>query len=95
MAYIPALPQEGFFAGTNVYTGSHDGMQMRIVKQEGAYVAWVYPEPMNFSKTPDGEKRTASFPFNEEGRAAAAAWLGEQYEQAAQDWHKLRWTVGG
>ena len=79
------------------YTGCHQGMRYRlegVTKEEGKELkVTVWPEPFNFFKTPDEEKTSMSFSFDEDGIADAIAWMNDRlfeekdkWEHAADNW---------
>lgn len=79
------------------FTGSHQGMRYRLERaargEESGLLATVWPEPFNFFTTPAQEKESRMFSFDEEGAAAAVAWMNERlreerhrWERAAQNW---------
>ena len=45
--------------------------------------ASVWPEPFSYVNTEEDQKTVKEFPFTEEGKAEAVAWLNEQYESRA------------
>lgn len=77
------------------FTGCCQGMRYRL---EGAADSdgskklrcTVWPEPFAFSKTPEEEKQSAEFAFEEDGVADAVAWMNERL--IAQ---KGRWAHAG
>ncbi len=63
------------------YTASHEGMRYRLGKISGETAklqAYVWPEPLNFIKTPDDKKQCAEFEFSEEGIEDAVAWMNDR-----------------
>jgi hypothetical protein len=77
----------------NPFTGSFRGMRYRIIKQketrneegaivtEGGLLVTVWPEPFAFDKTDESLKVSRLFPFDEEGKSQAVAWLNEEHER--------------
>jgi len=79
------------------YTGSHQGMRFRLEKREDGekkeLLVTVWPEPFNFLKTPDEEKTTEIFTFDEDGVVDAIAWMNDllfaqkdRWDAAASNW---------
>lgn len=72
------------------FTGSHRGMRYRLEKvaaEEGKKLrVTVWPEPFNFITTPQEEKESREFTFDEDGVADAVAWMNDRL---AED--KTRW----
>lgn len=85
-----------FYNYGNPFTGSYKGMRYRVIKQkevrndagevvqEQGLLVVLWPEPFSFEKTDDAVKQSRLFPFSEEGKVQAVAWLNERYE--AGDW---------
>lgn len=82
------------------WTGSYRGMRFlfhRVLEplpesteeerteKEGLEVV-VWGEPFSYEATNEKEKTKKQFPFSEEGRQAAIAWLEEQYEGRKEEW---------
>ncbi|MCR5755498.1 MAG: hypothetical protein K6G30_11905 [Acetatifactor sp.] len=80
------------------FTGCHKGMRYRL---EGVSDAeggkklrvTVWPEPFNFLKTPDSEKTSMMFSFDEDGVVDAVAWMNDRlfedkdkWEHASENW---------
>lgn len=86
------------------YLGSHRGMRFRLSrnpmddvalappdkKGEAVFEAIIWPEPFCFEATPDEQKTTQTFPFDEEGKEQMIAWLNEQYETRFEEWETVR-----
>lgn len=79
------------------YTGSHQGMRYRlecISCEEGKKLkVTVWPEPFNFFTTPEEEKQSNLFDFNEDGIVDAVAWMNnclfegyDKYQKASENW---------
>ncbi len=66
------------------FTGSHKGMrfmlQKEAVEDEKKLKAYVWSEPFGFTSTPDEQKLSELFAFNEEGLEQAINWMNERYE---------------
>lgn len=86
------------------YLGSHRGMRFRLArnpmdnvalvapdkKGEAKFEAIIWPEPFCFEATPDEQKTTETFPFDEAGKEQMVAWLNEQYETRFEEWEAVR-----
>ncbi len=73
IAYIKAEP---FF-------GSLCGMRFMLAKKKvddetTVLSVFTWPEPNCFAATPDEDKHSAEFPFNEEGRQKSLEWLNKE-----------------
>lgn len=72
------------------YTGSMNGMRYMLKKKETEGEARleviIWPEPFNYSKTPEAKKQRQELSFDEDGVMTAADWLNEQYESQKQLW---------
>ncbi|MCM1113328.1 MAG: hypothetical protein NC399_08760 [Muribaculum sp.] len=79
------------------FTGSFRGMRYRLERADGEdgvkLKATVWPEPFNFFSTPEEEKTSALFAFDEDGVSDAVDWMNDRYfeerarwEQAPQNW---------
>lgn len=79
------------------FTGTHQGMRYRLegVSVEGGkqLKVTVWPEPFNFVTTPEEQKTSALFSFDEDGVTDAVAWMNERlaegrarWEQAPKNW---------
>ena len=70
------------------YTGCHQGMRYRLEGADGGkkLKCTIWPEPFNFFTTPDSEKETAEFPFEEEGVVKAVAWMNERLSEEKNRW---------
>lgn len=64
------------------YTGSHEGMRYRleaVSDEEGKKLyGSVWPEPFNYFKTPDEQKKHETFDFSEDGITDAVAWFNDR-----------------
>ena len=82
-----------YYSYGQAFTGSYKGMRYRIILQketkdddgnvvtEKGLLASVWPEPFAFEKTAQEKITTRLFPFDEDGRMAAADWLNAMYEE--------------
>lgn len=81
------------------YTACHKGMRYRLEgamhEEKKSLKVTVWPEPFNFLMTPEEEKQTAYFDFEEDGIVDAIAWMNdrlfedkEKWENASQNWVK-------
>lgn len=80
------------------YTGCHQGMRYRLEKvedEEGKKLqATVWPEPFNFSNTPEEKKTRKSFSFDEDGIRDAIAWMNDLLFEQKDKWDAAprNWT---
>ena len=79
------------FLKKTAFTGCHQGMRYRLEQaqdMEGAKIlrCTVWPEPFNFFKTPEEEKETEEFAFEEDGVADAVAWMNERLAAEGDKW---------
>lgn len=69
------------FLKKSAYTGSHQGMRYRLEKveqeEERQLKVTVWPEPYNFSATPQTEKTSHLFSFDEDGVEDSIAWMND------------------
>jgi len=75
------------------FTGSYEGMRyrMEMVKKPADEAAGTaeetvlkttkWPEPFAFDHTPEEQKVSAEFSFNEAGIEAAVAWLNDEWKK--------------
>lgn len=79
------------------FTGGYRGMRYRLEGVSGAdgrqLKATVWPEPFNFFTTPEENKASELFSFDEDGVADAVAWMNDRYfedrkkyEEAPKGW---------
>ncbi len=79
------------------YTGCHQGMRYRLEGVSQGEVkklkVTVWPEPFNFFSTPQEQKQSELFDFEEDGVLDAIAWMNdrlfeekEKWDQAAEHW---------
>ncbi|MDE7323751.1 MAG: hypothetical protein K2N73_13740 [Lachnospiraceae bacterium] len=66
------------------FTGSHKGIRfmlhMETLEQEKKLKVYLWSEPFGFEATPDDEKISELFAFNEGGLEEAIDWINENYE---------------
>ena len=81
------------------FTGCHQGMRYRLegVAAEGGKKlrATVWPEPFNFFTTPEEEKESAEFSFDEDGVTDAVAWMNDRLSEERDRWMRAseRWET--
>lgn len=72
------------------FTGSHKGMRYRVEafgeKPDLKLKATVWPEPFAYASTKDELMTANEFEYSNDGLAAVAEWLNEEYNQ--RDWRK-------
>ena len=79
------------------FTGCHQGMRYRLegvsIEDEKKLQCTVWPEPFNYFMTPESEKESKVFDFNEDGVVDAVAWMNDRlfeekdrWEHAAGNW---------
>jgi hypothetical protein len=72
------------FVAKEDFTGSCKGMRFmlhkEIVEEEKKLKAYVWSEPFGFDSTPDDQKLSGLFSFDEEGLQQAIDWMNERYE---------------
>ncbi len=68
------------------FSGSHHGMRYYLNSSEEGLKAWVYPEPWCFERTPEEDKISKSFSFNQEGLDAAVDWINETFKARQDQW---------
>lgn len=76
------------------FTGSYRGMRYQLEKKEQVITeakdeepaqtetvirAVIWPEPLNYEKTPEEKKHSRNFPFTTEGIWQAVDWLNEEH----------------
>lgn len=73
------------FVAKEDFTGSYKGMRFMLHKEmiedERKLKAYVWSEPFSFSATPDEDKISEIFDFNEDGLNLAIDWMNENYEK--------------
>ena len=66
------------------YSGSYKGMRYLLhqaeVEEEKKLQIYLWPEAFCFDVTPDEQKISEMFPFNEDGMAKGIDWMNSQYE---------------
>ncbi len=74
------------------FTGSHQGMRYRLegTASEGGRKlrATVWPEPFNFITTPEEEKESREFTFDEDGVVDAVAWMNDRLFEEKDRWEQ-------
>jgi hypothetical protein len=79
------------------YTGCHQGMRYRlegVTTEAGKRLkVTVWPEPFNYFTTPEEQKKSELFEFEEDGVVDAIGWMNnclfedkEKWEQAPKNW---------
>lgn len=65
------------------FTGGYKGMRYRLegvsAEAEKKLKVTVWPEPFNYFTTPEEQKQTAEFSFDEDGVVDAVAWMNDRY----------------
>ena len=83
------------------YTACHRGMRYRLEGVSGEtgkqLKVTVWPEPFNFAKTPEEEKTSALFSFDEDGIVDAIAWMNDRLFEDKDKWDHAadRWRSYG
>lgn len=84
------------------FTGCHQGMRYRLEGVTGddggkRLRCTVWPEPFNFHKTPEEEKESVEFFFDEDGIVDAVAWMNnrlfeekDRWERSGENWDSYR-----
>ena len=83
------------------FTGGYRGMRYRLEgvdSEEGKQrKATVWPEPFNFITTPEKDKLSELFSFDEDGVTDAVAWMNDRYfedrkkyEEAPKNWNSYQ-----
>ncbi len=72
------------------YTGCHQGMRYRlegVLQEEKKQLkVTVWPEPFNFFSTPDEQKQSELFAFDEDGVVDAIAWMNDRLFEEKEKW---------
>ncbi|MCR5719986.1 MAG: GNAT family acetyltransferase [Lachnospiraceae bacterium] len=83
------------------FTGSDSGMRYRLEKWEETseekdengndikktvLKATIWPEPFNFFTTPDSEKESNTFSFDEDGISDAVRWMNDRLFEDKARW---------
>lgn len=85
------------FLKKSEYTACHQGMRYRlesvIHEEKKCLKATIWPEPFNFLHTPEEEKESRLFTFDEDGIVDAIGWMNnrlfedkDKWEHAMQNW---------
>lgn len=80
------------------YTGCHQGMRYRLEGVSGEdgrrLKVTVWPEPFNFLKTPEEQKTSELFTFDEDGVTDAVAWMNDRLFEDKDKWENAgsNWT---
>lgn len=85
------------FLKKSEYTGCHKGMRYRlegVTKEDGKQLkVTVWPEPFSFLKTPETDKQSEFFGFDEDGIVDAIGWMNnrlfedkDKWERSSQNW---------
>lgn len=83
------------------FTGCHQGMRYRLeqvtVEEAKQLKVTVWPEPFNFVRTPEEQKTSTLFSFDEDGVTDAVAWMNDRlfedmdrWRNAAGNWSSYR-----
>lgn len=96
---LGVIPMLHYFASKNEYSGAHFGMRYyfhlvkeKATKEDGTeeeqslLAGIIWPEPWAREFTDPALQLHKSFPFTEEGRKQAAAWLEETYYSDEEKW---------
>lgn len=82
------------------FTGCHQGMRYRLEGIKGSddtkhLKVTVWPEPYNFFSTPQEEKESEEFSFDEDGVVDAVAWMNDRLFLEKDKWDNSasRWDV--
>ena len=75
------------------FTGSHQGMRYRleqVTDEEGVkrLKVTVWPEPFNYFKTPEEEKESCLFDFEEDGVVDAVGWMNDRLFEEKSRWEE-------
>lgn len=68
------------------FSGSHHGMRYYLKTSEEGLRVWIYPEPWCFEQTPDEDKLSKIFSFDQVGLDAAVAWINETFKSRQDEW---------
>ena len=76
------------------FTGWHQGMRYRLEKVEQEEQKFlkttIWPEPFNFIKTPEEEKESELFSFDEDGVMDAIAWMNNKLFEEKDKWDNAK-----
>lgn len=72
------------------FTGCHQGMRYRlegVSGEEGKQLrVTVWPEPFNYFTTPEEQKTSTLFSFDEDGVTDAVAWMNDRLFEEKDKW---------
>lgn len=72
------------------FTGCHRGMRYRlegvVVEEKKCLKVTVWPEPFNFFTTPQEQKTSEIFDFDEDGVTDAVAWMNDRWFEDKEQW---------
>ena len=61
----------------------------KVEEEEGKKLkATVWPEPFNFLKTPEEQKISALFSFDEDGIVDSIAWMNDRWFEDKDKWEQ-------
>ena len=81
------------------FTGCHQGMRYRLEKVEidgeKRLKCTIWPEPFNFFTTPEEQKESELFNFEEDGVTDAVAWMNDRLFEEKERWDHAadRWDA--
>ena len=81
------------------FTGCCQGLRYRLegvpVESEKKLRVTVWPEPFNFFTTPEEEKESTEFSFDEDGVTDAVAWMNSRLSEEKDKWENTsrRWET--
>lgn len=58
-------------------------------KMKATLIAYVWPGPKCFAKTPEEAIVSKEFPYSNEGKEEAAEWISNQYETRKAEWDEV------
>lgn len=58
-------------------------------KMNATLIAYVWPGPKCFAKTPEEDMVSKEFPYSNEGKEEAAEWISNQYETRRAEWDEV------
>ncbi len=80
------------------FTGSYGGMRYMLrKKEENAQTlleAIIWLQPFCFERTPEEQKTSAVFSFDEEGIAGAIRWLNSTYDERKEEFLEAQQRSG-
>lgn len=79
-------------------TGGFEGMRFKLYKkavEDGTRLGCaIWPEPFNFLKTPDEEKKFEEFEFSEDGIDDAIRWMNQEWIDGRERFEEAkRWNL--